>query len=131
MFQVSNKTVFFFDLYLLHFFLFVNLASSLLNWSYQNTKACTVLVGENSDGFPVSKTTTSEDNLSTSSRPRPSSSGGNARKRRRAQEVASYITRAATILLQPLENAIIIRSELKKPSLWLSTTLCAMNIIQV
>lgn len=62
--------------------MFVNLASSLLNWSYQNTKACTVLVGENSDGFPVSKTTTSETNLSTSSRPRPSSSGGNARKRR-------------------------------------------------
>lgn len=64
-------------------------ASSLLNWSYQNTKACTVLVGENSDGFPASKATTSETNLSTSSRPRPSSSGGNneiegvyARKRR-------------------------------------------------
>lgn len=65
------------------------LASSLLNWSYQNTKACTVVVGENSEGFPPSKATTSETNLSTSSRPRPSSSGGNnqidgvyARKRR-------------------------------------------------
>lgn len=74
------------------FHIFANnifLASSLLNWSYQNTKACTVLVGENSEAFPASKATTSETNLSTSSRPRPSSSGGNnqidgvyARKRR-------------------------------------------------
>lgn len=47
------------------------------------------MVGENSEGFPASKATTSETNLSTSSRPRPSSSGGNnqidgvyARKRR-------------------------------------------------
>lgn len=46
-------------------------------------------MGENSEAFPASKATTSETNLSTSSRPRPSSSGGNnqidgvyARKRR-------------------------------------------------
>ncbi|KAK5644102.1 hypothetical protein RI129_007947 [Pyrocoelia pectoralis] len=47
-------------------------ASSLLNWSYQTTKTCTVLVGENSE-VPTSKTTTSETNLSTSSKPRPMS----------------------------------------------------------
>lgn len=53
-------------------------ASSLLNWSYQNSKTCTVLVGENSE-IPSSKATTSETNLSTSSKPRPSS-GGNENK---------------------------------------------------
>lgn len=47
-----------------------------------------MLVGENSDAFPASKATTSETNLSTSSRPRPAATGGNyidgvyARKRR-------------------------------------------------
>lgn len=47
-----------------------------------------MLVGENTDAFPASKATTSETNLSTSSRPRPAPSGGNyidgvyARKRR-------------------------------------------------
>lgn len=61
---------------------FVSTASSLLNWSYQTSKACTVVVGENPETFPSSKATTSETNLSTSSRPKPassstSSSGGN------------------------------------------------------
>ncbi|KAF5270057.1 hypothetical protein FQA39_LY08469 [Lamprigera yunnana] len=60
-------------------------ASSLLNWSYQTTKTCTVLVGENSE-VPTSKTTTSETNLSTSSKPRPISGGNDiiaySRKRR-------------------------------------------------
>ncbi|XP_017767897.1 PREDICTED: teneurin-m isoform X2 [Nicrophorus vespilloides] len=52
-------------------------ASSLINWSYQNNKACTVLVGENTptDILPASKATTSETNLSTASKPRPSSGG--------------------------------------------------------
>ncbi|KAI4462797.1 teneurin and n-acetylglucosamine-1-phosphodiester alpha-n-acetylglucosaminidase [Holotrichia oblita] len=68
-------------------------ASSLLNWSYQNSKACTVVVGENTEVSPASKATTSETNLSTSSKPRPSSGGGNddyqiehafSRKRRHA-----------------------------------------------
>nr|XP_015834532.1 PREDICTED: teneurin-m isoform X6 [Tribolium castaneum] len=51
-------------------------ASSVLNWSYQSTKPCSVLVGENTQFVPPSKTATSETNLSTSSRPKTSSSGG-------------------------------------------------------
>lgn len=50
-------------------------ASSLLNWSYQNTSPCSVLVDENSEVVASSKDTTSETNLSTSSKPRPSSGG--------------------------------------------------------
>nr|XP_015834528.1 PREDICTED: teneurin-m isoform X3 [Tribolium castaneum] len=50
-------------------------ASSVLNWSYQSTKPCSVLVGENTQFVPPSKTATSETNLSTSSRPKTSSSG--------------------------------------------------------
>uniref|UniRef100_A0AAR5Q7H5 EGF-like domain-containing protein n=1 Tax=Dendroctonus ponderosae TaxID=77166 RepID=A0AAR5Q7H5_DENPD len=69
-------------------------ASSLLNWSYQSAKPCSVLVGDNTQIIPASKTAPSETNHSTSSRPKPpssatsSSSGGKsieplyARKRR-------------------------------------------------
>lgn len=68
----------------LFFILFT--ASSLLNWSYQNNKACcSVLVDENQEIIPSSKTTISETNLSTSSKPKPSSGGNNyfqLRKRR-------------------------------------------------
>ncbi|XP_025831537.1 teneurin-m isoform X2 [Agrilus planipennis] len=67
-------------------------ASSLLSWSYQNSKACTVVVGENSETAPASKATTSETNLSTSSKPRVSSGGNNVdaafvRKRRQVDSV--------------------------------------------
>lgn len=60
-----------------HVFLFPFFtASSLLNWSYQNNKACcSVLVDENKEVVPSSKTTISETNLSTSSKPKPSSGG--------------------------------------------------------
>ncbi|XP_063907083.1 teneurin-m isoform X3 [Zophobas morio] len=51
-------------------------ASSVLNWSYQSAKPCSVLVGENTQFVPASKSATSETNLSTSSRPKTSSSGG-------------------------------------------------------
>ncbi|VEN58895.1 unnamed protein product, partial [Callosobruchus maculatus] len=64
-------------------------ASSLLNWSYQNTKPC-VLVGDNTQVVPASKSAPSETNLSTSTRPKTqsASTGGKyvdqvyARKRR-------------------------------------------------
>lgn len=83
-------------------------ASSLLNWSYQTSKTCTVLVGENSE-IPSSKATTSETNLSTSSKPRPSSaagsgSGGNSinnvylRKRREVDSLPH-------VLLSDLSNS--------------------------
>ncbi|KAJ8984541.1 hypothetical protein NQ317_006827 [Molorchus minor] len=67
-------------------------ASSLLNWSYQNTKPCEVLVGDNTQIVPASKTISSETNLSTSSRPKTSNSGGKyndpvySRKRREVSE---------------------------------------------
>ncbi|VEN58894.1 unnamed protein product, partial [Callosobruchus maculatus] len=47
-------------------------ASSLLNWSYQNTKPC-VLVGDNTQVVPASKSAPSETNLSTSTRPKTQS----------------------------------------------------------
>lgn len=69
-----------------------------MNWSYQNTKACSVVVGENQDIFPASKATTLETNrsITSNSRPKPAqtpsspSSGGktdihvNRRSRRHA-----------------------------------------------
>lgn len=65
-------------------------ASSLLNWSYQNTKPCEVLVGDNTQIVPASKTVPSETNLSTSSKPKTANSGGNefiySRKRRHVSE---------------------------------------------
>lgn len=65
-------------------------ASSLLNWSYQNTKPCEVLVGDNTQIVPASKAVPSETNLSTSSKPKTANSGGNefiySRKRRHVSE---------------------------------------------
>ncbi|XP_076273630.1 teneurin transmembrane protein Ten-m isoform X3 [Rhynchophorus ferrugineus] len=65
------------------------LASSLMTGSYQSMKPCAVLVGENTQIVPASKTAPSETNHSTSTRPKPTSNnGGNsnqpiyARKRR-------------------------------------------------
>ncbi|XP_024943143.1 teneurin-m isoform X4 [Cephus cinctus] len=50
-------------------------ASNIVNWSYQGTKACTVLVGDNTE---PKATSTETNKTSTSSRPRQqSSSGGN------------------------------------------------------
>ncbi|XP_072394437.1 teneurin-m isoform X1 [Diabrotica undecimpunctata] len=64
-------------------------ASSLLNLSYQNTKPCEVLVGDNPQIAPASKTSpSSETNLSISTRPKTSNTGGkylhpaHSRKRR-------------------------------------------------
>ncbi|KAG5882426.1 hypothetical protein JTB14_007052 [Gonioctena quinquepunctata] len=51
-------------------------ASSILNWSYQNTKPCEVLVGDNTQIVPASKTVPSETNLSSSTRPKTSNVGG-------------------------------------------------------
>ncbi|KYN39336.1 Teneurin-3 [Trachymyrmex septentrionalis] len=57
-------------------------ASHLVNWSYQGTKACSVLVGENTDAKPSSgeanKTSTSSTSTSSQSsgRTRPQSSSG-------------------------------------------------------
>ncbi|KAL6256891.1 hypothetical protein P5V15_011826 [Pogonomyrmex californicus] len=57
-------------------------ASNLVNWSYQGTKACTVLVGENTDTKPsageANKTSTSSTSTSSQSsgRTRQQSSGG-------------------------------------------------------
>lgn len=47
-------------------------ASYFVNWSYQNSKACTVLVGESTELFPASKATTLESNK-TLARPHQSS----------------------------------------------------------
>ncbi|XP_066154380.1 teneurin-m isoform X3 [Euwallacea fornicatus] len=57
-------------------------ASSILNWSYQSTKPCSVLVGDNTQIIPASKTAPSETNHSTSSRPKqpPSSSSSSGGK---------------------------------------------------
>lgn len=52
-------------------FVFLLSAVNLLNWSYQSAKACTVLVGENTEAFPK---TSAETNRS-SGRPRPPSGG--------------------------------------------------------
>ncbi|CAH1124665.1 unnamed protein product [Ceutorhynchus assimilis] len=53
-------------------------ASSLLSWSYQTTKPCAVLVGDNTEIVPASKTAPSETNQSTSSRPKPATSTANS-----------------------------------------------------
>nr|CAI5817121.1 unnamed protein product [Callosobruchus analis] len=64
-------------------------ASSLLNWSYQNTKPC-VLVGDNTQVVPASKSAPSETNLSTSTRPKTqsASTGENEVPSNVAQEFA-------------------------------------------
>ncbi|CAH2062763.1 unnamed protein product, partial [Iphiclides podalirius] len=48
-------------------------ASYFVNWSYQNSKACTVLVGESTEMFPTSKATTLESNNKSLSKPQQSS----------------------------------------------------------
>ncbi|XP_048481184.1 teneurin-m isoform X4 [Plutella xylostella] len=49
-------------------------ASYFVNWSYQNAKACTVLVGESTEVFPASKATTLESaNKSIATRPHQNS----------------------------------------------------------
>ncbi|XP_057653225.1 teneurin-m isoform X11 [Diorhabda carinulata] len=54
-------------------------ASNLLNLSYQNTKPCEVLVGDNTQIVPDSKTVPpSETNLSISTRPKTSNTGDNS-----------------------------------------------------
>ncbi|KAK9876572.1 hypothetical protein WA026_013952 [Henosepilachna vigintioctopunctata] len=66
------------------------LASSLLSWSYQSSKSCSVIVDENTQIVTPSKPNQQESNTSTSSRPKTSSNGGNVksnppiRKRREA-----------------------------------------------
>ncbi|XP_011298913.1 teneurin-m [Fopius arisanus] len=54
-------------------------ASNIVNWSYQGTKACTVLVGDNADGkSPLeSKNSSSASSTSSPGRSRTPSSGGN------------------------------------------------------
>ncbi|XP_013175094.1 PREDICTED: teneurin-3 isoform X1 [Papilio xuthus] len=54
-------------------------ASYFVNWSYQNSKACTVLVGESTEIFPASKATTLESNKSLS-KPQQSSSSASSGK---------------------------------------------------
>lgn len=68
-------------------------ASSLLSWSYQSSKQCSVLVGENTQIVTPSKPNAPESNTSTSSRPKTPSNGGNVnsspmanRKRREVDE---------------------------------------------
>ncbi|XP_028159380.1 teneurin-m isoform X2 [Ostrinia nubilalis] len=56
-------------------------ASYFVNWSYQTSKACTVLVGESTEMFPASKATTLESSNKSLARPHQSStsSGSGAR----------------------------------------------------
>lgn len=49
-------------------------ASYFVNWSYQTSKACTVLVGESTEMFPASKATTLESSNKSLARPHQSSS---------------------------------------------------------
>lgn len=49
-------------------------ASYFVNWSYQTSKACTVLVGESTEMFPASKATTLESTNKSLARPHQSSS---------------------------------------------------------
>lgn len=72
-------------------------ASALLNWSYQNTKPCEVLVGGNTQVLQTSKAVPSDTtNLSTSTRPKTPSTGGKltdlvfSRKRRQV-DVNSHV----------------------------------------
>ncbi|XP_014356910.1 teneurin-m isoform X4 [Papilio machaon] len=53
-------------------------ASYFVNWSYQNSKACTVLVGESTEIFPASKATTLESNNKSLSKPQQSSSSASS-----------------------------------------------------
>ncbi|CAK1578856.1 unnamed protein product [Parnassius mnemosyne] len=55
-------------------------ASYFVNWSYQNSKACTVLVGESTEIFPASKATTLESNNKSLVRPHQSSTSTSSGK---------------------------------------------------
>ncbi|XP_026326587.1 teneurin-m isoform X2 [Hyposmocoma kahamanoa] len=48
-------------------------ASYFVNWSYQNSKACNVVVGDSTDNFSASKVTTQESNNKSLARPHQSS----------------------------------------------------------
>lgn len=77
---------------------FVVAASALLNWSYQNTKPCEVLVGGNTQIVQTSKSIPSDTtNLSTSTRPKTPNNGGKfsdlilSRKRRQVDGISHVI----------------------------------------
>ncbi|KAJ0179603.1 hypothetical protein K1T71_005315 [Dendrolimus kikuchii] len=77
-------------------------ASYFVNWSYQNSKACTVLVGESTEMFPASKATTLEaSNKSLTKTPQSVStaSSGNkhSRHRRSVDEHASITSDLSTV----------------------------------
>lgn len=95
----------------------------MLNWSYQSTKPCSVLVGDNTQFVP-SKTATSETNLSTSSRPKTSNSGGNflqlvySRKRRQVdnnQTHAFVFSNSTSRSLSTVEHENIDREHASTP----------------
>lgn len=70
-------------------------ASYLVNWSYQNSKACNVVVGDSTDNFSASKVTTQESNNKSLARPHqssPQSSGKGHSRSRRSVELASVQT---------------------------------------
>ncbi|XP_028159379.1 teneurin-m isoform X1 [Ostrinia furnacalis] len=55
-------------------------ASYFVNWSYQTSKACTVLVGESTEMFPASKATTLESSNKSLARPHQSSTSSGSGK---------------------------------------------------
>ncbi|XP_026326589.1 teneurin-m isoform X4 [Hyposmocoma kahamanoa] len=70
-------------------------ASYFVNWSYQNSKACNVVVGDSTDNFSASKVTTQESNNKSLARPHqssPQSSGNGHSRPRRSVELASVQT---------------------------------------
>lgn len=70
-------------------------ASYFVNWSYQNSKACNVVVGDSTDNFSASKVATQESNNKSLARPHqssPQSSGKRHSRSRRSVELASVQT---------------------------------------
>lgn len=76
----------------------LSIASYFVNWSYQNSKACNVVVGDSTDNFSASKVTTQESNNKSLARPHQSSpqSSGKGRSRR-SVELASVKTYSVSI----------------------------------
>lgn len=75
--------------------IFFPTASYFVNWSYQNSKACNVVVGDSTDNFSASKVTTQESNNKSLARPHqssPQSSGKGHSRLRRSVELASVQT---------------------------------------
>lgn len=73
----------------------MSIASYFVNWSYQNSKACNVVVGDSTDNFSASKVTTQESNNKSLARPHqssPQSSGKGYSRSRRSVEFASVQT---------------------------------------